>query len=87
MNPQDHKQALPPGFRLGNYRVVRVLGAGGFGVTYLCEHGGLGVTVAVQGVMTPFQVAEARHRSHELAAVIEARRTPQHILLSFTHLG
>ena len=48
MNTQDHKQALPPGFRLGNYRVVRVLGAGGFGVTYLCEHGGLGVMVAVK---------------------------------------
>ena len=48
MNTQDHKQALPPGFRLGSYRVVRVLGAGGFGVTYLCEHGGLGVTVAVK---------------------------------------
>ena len=28
--------------------MVRVLGAGGFGVTYLCEHGGLGVTVAVK---------------------------------------
>ena len=48
MNTQDHKQALPPGFRLGSYRMVRVLGAGGFGVTYLCEHGGLGVTVAVK---------------------------------------
>ena len=48
MNTQDHKQALPPGFRLGSYRVVRVLGAGGFGVTYLCEHGGLDVTVAVK---------------------------------------
>ena len=48
MNTQDHKQALPPGFRLGSYRVVRVLGAGGFGVTYLCEHGGLGVAVAVK---------------------------------------
>ena len=48
MNTQDHKQALPPGFRLGSYRVVRVLGAGGFGVTYLCEHGGLGVMVAVK---------------------------------------
>ena len=48
MNTQDHKQALPLGFRLGSYRVVRVLGAGGFGVTYLCEHGGLGVMVAVK---------------------------------------
>ena len=48
MTDQDHKQALPPGFRLGSYRVVRVLGAGGFGITYLCEHAGLGVQVAVK---------------------------------------
>ena len=51
MNAQDHKQALPPGSRLGSYRVVRVLGAGGFGVTYLCEHRGLGVPVAVKEYM------------------------------------
>ena len=46
MSDQGHKQTLPVGFRLGSYRVVRVLGVGGFGVTYLCEHGGLGVQVA-----------------------------------------
>ena len=46
--PEDHKQALPPGFELGAYRVVRVLGVGGFGVTYLCEHAGLSVQVAVK---------------------------------------
>ena len=45
---EDHKQALPPGFRLGAYRVARVLGVGGFGVTYLCEHTGLAVQVAVK---------------------------------------
>ena len=45
---EDHKQALPTGFRLGTYRVARVLGAGGFGVTYLCEHTGLGIQVAVK---------------------------------------
>ena len=48
MSAQDHKQALPPGFRLGSYRVVRVLGVGGFGITYLCEHAGLAVQVAVK---------------------------------------
>ena len=48
MSANDHKQALPPSFRLGPYRVVRVLGVGGFGVTYLCEHTGLGVEVAVK---------------------------------------
>ena len=48
MSADEHKQALPPGFRLGAYRVARVLGVGGFGVTYLCEHAGLGVQVAVK---------------------------------------
>ena len=48
MSGQDHKQALPAGYRLRTYRVLRVLGAGGFGVTYLCEHAGLGVQVAVK---------------------------------------
>ena len=48
MSTDDHKQALPAGFRLGSYRVARVLGVGGFGVTYLCEHAGLGVQVAVK---------------------------------------
>ena len=48
MSTEDHKQALPGGFHLSSYRVVRVLGAGGFGVTYLCEHAGLGVQVAVK---------------------------------------
>ena len=48
MSTEDHKQALPPGFRLGAYHVVRVLGVGGFGVTYVCEHTGLAVQVAVK---------------------------------------
>ena len=48
MSAEDDKQALPPGFRLGAYRVVRILGVGGFGVTYLCERTGLAVQVAVK---------------------------------------
>ena len=48
MSVEDHKHALPPGFWLGAYRVVRILGVGGFGVTYLCEHTGLAVQVAVK---------------------------------------
>ena len=48
MSAEDHKQALPAGFRLGTYDMVRVLGVGGFGVTYLCEHMGLAVQVAVK---------------------------------------
>ena len=48
MSAEDHKQALSPSFRLGAYRVARVLGVGGFGVTYLCEHTGLAIQVAVK---------------------------------------
>ena len=56
MSVEDHKQALPAGYRLGSYRVVRVLGAGGFGVTYLCDHAGLDVQVAVKEYL-PNEVA------------------------------
>ena len=38
MSEQQHKQALPLGYELNGYRVVSVLGVGGFGVTYLAEH-------------------------------------------------
>ena len=51
-----HKQALPPGFRLGTYDVVRILGIGGFGVTYLCKHIALAVQVAVKEYL-PNQIA------------------------------
>ena len=33
----DNPQALPPGFLLAEYRIERVLGSGGFGITYLAE--------------------------------------------------
>ena len=56
MSADDHKQALPPGFALGTYHIERVLSVGGFGVTYLCEHGGLGVQVAVKEYL-PNEVA------------------------------
>ena len=48
MQEQHHKQALPAGHRLRGYRVVAVLGVGGFGVTYLAEHMRLGHRVAIK---------------------------------------
>ncbi|MDF3072593.1 MAG: hypothetical protein K0S54_260 [Alphaproteobacteria bacterium] len=33
----DNPQALPQGFLLAEYRIERVLGSGGFGITYLAE--------------------------------------------------
>ena len=35
MTAHQHPAALPKGHRIGEYEIVRVLGAGGFGVTYL----------------------------------------------------
>ena len=35
MSSQKHKNALFPGDKIGNYRLDRVLGQGGFGITYL----------------------------------------------------
>ena len=46
--PEQHRQALSPGTELHRYRLLEVLGVGGFGVTYLAEHVALGHRVAVK---------------------------------------
>ena len=48
MPDSGHRQALPPGHSLGHYRLLEVLGVGGFGVTYLGRHLSLGHQVAVK---------------------------------------
>lgn len=48
-NPdQDDRQALPPDYTLHEYRIERVLGSGGFGVTYLARDTTLGHQVAIK---------------------------------------
>ena len=44
----EYRHALPKGCRLENYRVVDVLGVGGFGITYLAEHVRLDNRVAIK---------------------------------------
>ncbi|KAB2847718.1 MAG: serine/threonine protein kinase, partial [Hyphomicrobiaceae bacterium] len=39
---------LPAGFKLERYRIVKQLAAGGFGITYLAEHSGLGKQYAIK---------------------------------------
>ena len=48
MKKSTPKQALPPGYELKGYRLVDLLGIGGFGVTYLAEHATLGLKVAIK---------------------------------------
>ncbi len=43
-----HKNALPPGYVLADYTIERVLGHGGFGITYLARDSALGALVAVK---------------------------------------
>ena len=58
MSP-DHKFALPPGTRLRQCRIVRLLGHGGFGLTYLAEDTRLRRKVAIKELLpTDFAVRE-----------------------------
>ena len=44
----EHAFALPDGFRFGEYEIVRILGAGGFGITYLGYDHNLHKAVAIK---------------------------------------
>lgn len=44
----DHLLSLPAGFELGNYKIQRVLGHGGFGITYLAHDDALKTDVAIK---------------------------------------
>ena len=59
--PEQHRQALSPGTELHRYRLLGVLGVGGFGVTYLAEHVSLGRQVAVKEYL-PSELA-LRHKT------------------------
>ena len=48
MSEAEYKQALPRGYVLRDYRLLDVLGVGGFGVTYVALHEGLQERVAIK---------------------------------------
>ena len=47
----EHRLALPAGYQLGKYRFKGLLGAGGFGITYLAEDHSLGRRVAIKELL------------------------------------
>ncbi len=56
-----HSQALPTGTHLGEYRIERVLGHGGFGITYLAQDVNLQTPVAIK----EFLPAETAYRDND----------------------
>ena len=48
MPESEYRQALAAGYGLESYRIIDVLGVGGFGVTYLAQHTRLGHRVALK---------------------------------------
>jgi serine/threonine protein kinase len=49
--PPQHPLALPAGFCLEEYRIMHVLGQGGFGITYLAEETRLNLQVAIKELL------------------------------------
>jgi serine/threonine protein kinase len=47
----EHRLALPAGYQLGKYRFKGLLGAGGFGITYLADDHSLGRRVAIKELL------------------------------------
>jgi len=56
MIASEHRLALPAGYQLGKYRFKGVLGAGGFGITYLADDHTLGRRVAIKELL-PNEIA------------------------------
>ena len=57
----DHLHALPYGHRIDEYEILGVLGAGGFGITYLAYNRDLGGTVALKEYFPYKHASRARN--------------------------
>lgn len=66
-----HLNALPAGFEFDGYRIERVLGTGGFGITYLATETAIDRQVAIKEYL-PAGVAGRRPEDHEIVPVSES---------------
>ena len=67
--PIPSGQALPPGTRLEEFVIERVLGSGGFGITYLAEDTSLSRQVVIkENLPVQFCLAGDDHRDGAPAA-------------------
>ena len=91
---ETHRLALPNGFRLANYELTRVLGKGGFGITYLGEDRHLGRRVAIKELLPDTIVARIKEghvaaQSEDLASNWEWAKErfmeEARVLASFKH--
>lgn len=58
----DHRNALPAGYQLAEYRILSILGHGGFGITYLAHDEDLHQNVAIKEYL-PREVATRESKS------------------------
>ena len=59
----DHIDALPPGYRIREYQILRVLGTGGFGITYLAHDTSLDRDVAIKECYPRLYAARTKDHS------------------------
>ena len=45
---EQHRNSLQPGYQLHWYHITKILGQGGFGITYLAEDANLNKLVAIK---------------------------------------
>lgn len=91
---QDNRNALPTGYRLNDYQIQKVLGDGGFGITYLANDTQLNAPVAIKEYL-PNEIAvregnstvqpKSQKDTENFAWGLERFLEEAHILAQFKH--
>jgi serine/threonine protein kinase len=68
----EHRLALPAGYALEDYRILKVLGQGGFGITYLAEDIRMDLQVAIKELL-PTDFA-TRHETSKVVPLTESAK-------------